>query len=313
MALLLFALVVCLLAGCQAGDPPEPPVVPPPEDLSTWGSPALMQLPPARKPLPQLLPDKPGKAETVQAFQPGTIYTIAVAVGTPLDIVLEQGEKVRDIMAGDRTPQPEGHPAPWDVKEGKDGEGEAARSHIFVTVSEAGLHQGVTITTTRRIYYLALASVKQASTRVLRWTYLPVPEHERPAEDKPRLLPHPDEHRQYHVGYTLAAKGAMPAWQPRHVVDDGTKMYLVYPEVTLFSTVPMVRMIGPNGPQLVNSRQFLNVVIIDQLAPRLELRAGIGDTAEVVTITRGQLRTIACPGDMDCPQWPAAAQQLAGR
>jgi type IV secretion system protein VirB9 len=272
-----------------------------------------MQLPPARKPLPQTLPEKPGKAETVQAFQPGTIYPIAVAVGTPLDIVLEQGEEVRDIMAGDRTPQPEGHPPPWVVKEGKDGAGASARSHIFVTVSEVGLHQGVTVTTTRRIYYLALSSVKQASTRVLRWTYLPVPEHEQPAEDKPRLLPHPDEPRQYHVGYTLASKGAAPAWQPRHIVDDGAKIYLVYPEVTLFSTVPMVRMIGPNGPQLVNSRQFLNVVIIDQLAPRLELRAGIGETAEVVTITRGSLRTIACPGDQECPQWPAAAQQLAGR
>jgi len=54
---------------------------------------------------------------------------------------------------------------------------------------------------------------------------------------------------------------------PRAVVDDGKKLYILYPEVTLFGTVPLVRLLGPNGPQLVNARQYLNVVIVDQLPP----------------------------------------------
>ena len=37
----------------------------------------------------------------------------------------------------------------------------------------------------------------------------------------------------------------------------------------------------------------------------------LGEHAEVVTITRGNLRTIACPGDEACPVWPQAAQALA--
>jgi len=98
---------------------------------------------------------------------------------------------------------------------------------------------------------------------------------------------------------------------PRQVVDDGKKTYILFPEVTLFETVPMLRLIGPNGPQLVNVRQYLNVLILDQLLPRGELRVGIGEHAETVTITRGQLQTIACPGDPRCPGWPAAAQVLA--
>jgi hypothetical protein len=73
----------------------------------------------------------------------------------------------------------------------------------------------------------------------------------------------------------------------------------------------MLRLIGPNGPELVNARQFLNVVIVDQLVARGELRVGIGDHAETVTITRGELKTIACPGDPACPVWPQAAQALA--
>jgi type IV secretory pathway VirB9-like protein len=96
-------------------------------------------------------------------------------------------------------------------------------------------------------------------------------------------------------------------------VDDGKKVYIVYPEVTLFDTVPLLRLIGPNGPQLVNARQYLNVVIVDQLVGRAELRVGVGETAETVTMTRGTLRTIACPGDEACPVWPQAAQYLARR
>jgi type IV secretion system protein VirB9 len=111
------------------------------------------------------------------------------------------------------------------------------------------------------------------------------------------------------VGYSL--DGATPDWQPRRVLDDGKKTYILYPEVTLFETVPMLRLIGPNGPHLVNARQYLNVVIVDQLVARGELRVGIGEHAETVTITRGQLKTIACPGDPSCPVWPQAAQVLA--
>jgi hypothetical protein len=90
-------------------------------------------------------------------------------------------------------------------------------------------------------------------------------------------------------------------------------MFVLYPEVTLFGSVPLVRAVGVNGPALVNSRQFLNVVILDFLAPRLELRVGVGESAQVVTITRNVLHTIQCPGDTDCPVWPVAAQGLARR
>jgi hypothetical protein len=67
---------------------------------------------------------------------------------------------------------------------------------------------------------------------------------------------------------------------PRHVVDDGKKLYSVYSEVTLFGTVPLLRMLGPHGPQLVHARQYLNVVIVDQLLATAELRVGTGERAD---------------------------------
>ncbi len=152
-----------------------------------------------------------------------------------------------------------------------------------------------------------------SKVRVVRWRY-PGAEHAAPVAPKaPGLLPDPHEPARYHVGYQLTTSQPQPSWLPRHIVDDGKKTYIVYPEVTLFERVPLLRLSGPNGPQLVNARQFLNVVIVDHLLARAELRVGIGETAETVTITRGALRTITCPGEEACPQWPQAAQALARR
>jgi type IV secretory pathway VirB9-like protein len=154
--------------------------------------------------------------------------------------------------------------------------------------------------------------VKQSPIRAIRWKYADAPQ-EQPRPVEPSLLPHPDTPRQYHVGYQVATSQPAPQWVPRHIVDDGTKLYIVYPEITLFKSVPLVRKIGPNGPQPVNSRQFLNTVILDELPARVELRVGTGTYAETATITQGQLRTISCPGDPECPVWPAAATHISAR
>ena len=305
-------LLLMVLLGCTHDEAP-PPVPPPPEDLSTWSVPALVQPPP---PVPQRAApaeDKPTAAEKVYAFTPGATYAVNVPVGWPLDIVLERGEQVRNIVGGDRAPAQEGQTPRWEVKEGAEGTGDTARGHIFVTVTAPGLTTGLIVTTTKRTYYITCKSVHTTPTRVLRWTYAPPPPETPLRAKEPGLLPDPGTPMRYHVGYQLTSSTpAAPAWLPRHIVDDGKKVYIIYPEVALFDTVPIVRLLGPNGPQLVNARQFLNVVILDQLLARAELRVGIGAHAETVTITRGALRTIACPGDAACPVWPQAAAPLAG-
>ena len=306
---------VCLVAGCQTGEPPPPPVVAMVEDLSTWSVPELVQ--PERRSMSARSPKVPaGAAEKVYDYAPGVAVEVPVALGQPLDIVLEAGELVRQIVDGDRAPAEQGQARRWEVKEGGDGLGEGVRPHVFVTVAEAGLTNGVTITTTRRTYYLTCKSVAKSPVRVVRWHYPTESAATVPVQETPGPLPHPDQPRQYHVGYEIkATRQPPPVWTPRQVVDDGTKLYLIYPEVTLFASVPLVRAIGVNGPQLLNARQHLNVVILDALFPTLELRVGVGDAAELVTITRGKgLRTITCPDDgEDCPQWPAATRHLARR
>jgi type IV secretory pathway VirB9-like protein len=225
-------------------------------------------------------------------------------------------------VGGEASAVPPGQSAPsegqgtqhphWDWSEAKHGAGESLQAHLLLRANAPGIMMGLVITTTRRTYLLTCKSVKSAPLRVVRWKY-PQDTPESPPAPDPGLLPDPAHPKLYHIGYESKGSRANINFFPRHVVDDGKKMFLVYPEVSLFETVPVVRMIGPNGPQLINVRQYLNVVIVDQLAPRLELRVGIGENAEIVTITRGNLRTIECPADPNCPVWPAAAQTLARR
>jgi P-type conjugative transfer protein TrbG len=305
-SVLLLLLLLAVLLGC-AHEEPLPPVPPHPEDLSTWSVPELVQPTPEEPPAPTPVAEKPTSAEQVHTYTPGTTFAVTVPVDVPLDLVLERGEQVRNIVGGDRAPAEATQTPRWEVKEGADGNGETLRQHVFVTAAVPHLTMGLILTTTKRTYYLTCKSVKTSPIRVVRWQYPRDPAEKLLRAKEPGLLPDPAQPRHYHIGYELTSSQPPPSWNPRQVVDDGKKTYIIYPEVTLFETVPMLRLIGPNGPQLVNARQFLNIVIVDQLVPRAELRVGLGARAETVTITRGALQTIACPGDQACPVWPQAA------
>jgi type IV secretory pathway VirB9-like protein len=311
--LLALALSMALYWGCTQEVPPPEATPPPPEDLSTWSAPALVQQSAQVRQTPVSEEPKPTPAEKLYDFASGGTYLAPVMVGFPLDILFERGEEIRNYSGGDPELLEQGQQANrWEVKPGASGRDATMRPHLFLRATEPGLKMGLVITTTKRIYYLTCASVKQSPIRAIRWKYADAPQ-EQPRPVEPSLLPHPDTPRQYHVGYQVATSQPAPQWVPRHIVDDGTKLYIVYPEITLFKSVPLVRKIGPNGPQPVNSRQFLNTVILDELPARVELRVGTGTYAETATITQGQLRTISCPGDPECPVWPAAATHISAR
>ena len=163
---------VCLLSGCQIGEPPPPPTAPVAEDLSTWAVPELVQ-PERQARASNARPAKvpAGAAEKVYDYTPGVTVEVPVALDQPLDIVLEPGEQVRQIVDGDRAPAEQGQARRWEVREGGDGSGDGLRPHVFVTVTTPGLTNGITITTTRRVYYIACKSVAKSPTRVLRWHY----------------------------------------------------------------------------------------------------------------------------------------------
>src|SRR5215471_5187097 len=103
--LAIVGVILVLVFGCTK-EAPLPPVAPPPEDLSTWAAPELVQVPPEASPVPDEPPavEKPTAAEKVYPYTPGTTFTVQVVPNAPLDLVLEGGEQVRNIVGGDRSP-----------------------------------------------------------------------------------------------------------------------------------------------------------------------------------------------------------------
>src|SRR5262249_11877354 len=144
-----------LLVGCAHEDPAPPAVPPPPDDLSTWTVPELVQVPASQAPVAPPTEARPSPGEKVYDYTPGTTYAATVALGWQLDILLERGEQVRNIVGGDRAPAEGAQTPRWEVKEGAEGNGDTVRSHVFVTATEPGLTLGVIITSTKRVYYLA--------------------------------------------------------------------------------------------------------------------------------------------------------------
>ena len=72
--------------GCTQEAPELPPVPVPPEDLSTWTVPELVQPEPEAPAPPGPVEEKPTAAERVYPYTPGTTFAAPVAVGATLDI-----------------------------------------------------------------------------------------------------------------------------------------------------------------------------------------------------------------------------------
>lgn len=315
---LLGCLVLCA-AGCGGKDPVLPAVPPMPDDLALWSAPVVPPLPPVIEvapPAQEVLPvpavktsplpkgkrgaacsSAPPRPAGLPLFVDDAEFAASVMPGYPLTVVLESGETIVSISGGDRPLLAEGEVAPWEIKHSPPG----TRPYVFITVTKPGLAMGLVVATDRRTYTLSLKSVPQTTTRQLRWRYAAPPV----VAVVPAVPsgPLPTGRFRLHIGYSVTAQGdTRPEWTPT-VYDSGEKMFLIFPITTLYQEAPLLRGIGVNGPYLLNSRQVGRVVVVDQVAPRLELRLGTGERASVVQVTRGMLDTINCPGHVQCPNW----------
>jgi type IV secretion system protein TrbG len=284
---------------------PAPPLA---EDLG-WSMPAPVKT--------SELPSTPTEPETarsprekVYAFTAGESYRVDVAVGVPMDVILQPGEEIQNWADGDRSPMETQEQKPlWEFKQSYSGQGMTGRPHMLITVPKPGLTNGLTMTTTKRTYYLDLKSVTKTTARSVRWTYTDEPPPA--AKVPPRLWPDPAQPQRYHAGYEITTTEPKPVWTVRQVVDDGQKTYLIFPPTMTTLDAPLIRLVGSQGPEMVNARQAGSVVILDRLFNRAELRLGTEKTAQVVTVQRQTPRTITCPGDADCPVWPDAVVRAA--
>jgi type IV secretion system protein TrbG len=190
------------------------------------------------------------------------------------DIVLEPGESVLNIATGDS--------ARWVIASAQSGPN-GDTPHVLVKPTQAGLRTNLVITTTKRTYYIQLASADETLYPRIGFYYpeeaaaqaaaAQAAQRAKEADEMTRLplLP-PNE---LDVQYNVTGDASL---MPTRVFNDKVHTYIEY-EPALPVDAPVVTMVGPGGDdQIINYRIIGNLYIIDGVPNELRLTqyAGTG-------------------------------------
>jgi P-type conjugative transfer protein TrbG len=222
---------------------------------------------------------------TTYTYEDKALFSIDTAPMRVTDLVLERGETlVSQPTAGDA--------ARWVISV-VPGE---AQTHVFVKPLRPGLRTNLTLTTTRRTYFLELSSHGDG-------TYMAGVEWQYPGDDAARhqeALAQAERERQgatavadlqaLRFDYRIQVAAGDPSWKPTMVFDDGRKTFIRFPRRITGSASPILlipRTGTTKDAKYVNYRVKNDLYVVDYLFDSAELRLPAGDsTADVVRITR---------------------------
>ncbi|HWU96020.1 MAG TPA: P-type conjugative transfer protein TrbG [Sphingomonas sp.] len=219
-------------------------------------------------------------ATAVMPYAEGTIYQVTTTPERVTDIVLEPGEVLGAVASGDT--------ARWVIGDTTSGAGAGKRVHILVKPYAAGLSTNLVITTDRRTYHIALASVRSVGMSALTWTYpqdalLAIKRSEEAAAAAAPVAAGLDVDQLY---FNYAISGDTPRWRPLRAFDDGRQTYIEFPASLAVGEAPPLFLVGAKGEaQLVNYRLRGRYYVVDRLFDVAELRLGTKHQ-EVVRLTR---------------------------
>ncbi|PVM84440.1 P-type conjugative transfer protein TrbG [Caulobacter radicis] len=309
------------LAACANGKVPPPPIAydaadfrpaqiaaEPPKPVEIVEVPKPLPLPGQLLPAPSTRPQteppparveaanraamrEPSTAGYINAVQvypwaEGALYRLYTAPERVSDVALEPGEQLTAVSAGDTVR--------WVIGDTTSGEGLSKRVHVLIKPFAAGLSTNMVITTDRRAYHLALESTDATAMAAISWIYpqdrliaLRRQNAEAAAAQPAAVNVAIDSMR-----FRYMISGDSPAWRPVRAWDDGSKVYIEFPDRLDQGEAPPLFVVGPLGDsQLVNYRVRGNRYIVDRLFAAAELRLGEAPQ-QVVRVTRvdGQSR-----------------------
>ena len=224
-------------------------------------------------------PRREGYYNAIQVYpwSEGALYQVYAAPGQITSIALEPGETLTGsgpIAAGDT--------ARWIIGDTESGSGVGRRVLVLVKPSRADITTNLVITTDKRTYMIELRSGEKPYMPAVAWAY------PQPAGGGAQALPATPAipavaARNYRYGLT----GDTPPWKPIAVYDDGRRVYVEFPRGIVQGEMPPIFVLGPNGQtQIVNSRIYQHILIVDRLFGAAELRLGAGDRQQTVRIVR---------------------------
>ena len=224
-------------------------------------------------------PRREGYYNAIQIYpwSEGALYQVYAAPGQITNIALEPGESLTGagpIAAGDT--------ARWIIGDTESGSGLSRRVHILVKPTRPDITTNLVITTDRRIYMLELRAEAKPYMPAVAWAYPALPASQRGTVPTTPIIPAAAA-RHYRYGLT----GDTPPWRPVAVYDDGRRVYVEFPRGIAQGEMPPIFVLGNDGePQLVNSRIYQNILIVDRIFGAAELRLGSGKQQQTVRIVR---------------------------
>ena len=227
-------------------------------------------------------------AAQVFGYETGRVYEVWTAPMRITTITLEPGERITAKAAGDTER--------WMIGETTSGEGDAQQVQILIKPFRAGIATNMVVTTSRRMYLLALRAADSADAfnTLVSWTHPSPPspiesvQSAQPADAHPALQPGClSAARSLNQNYRIRTdRRARPDWTPVSVSDDGRQTFIAFPDSLGSTEAPPLFVIDEGGnAQLVNWRKRGTVYVVDRLFERAELRLG-ADNLRVVRIER---------------------------
>lgn len=210
-------------------------------------------------------------AAQIYDYAPGAIYEVYGAPGYISTVLLEPGETIITVAAGDTTR--------WMVEQAVGGDVVHARGMLLIKPTRASIRTNIVLVTDRRSYAIeAIATSGQTYSAQTAWRY--------PADADHELSGGPIAFETLNFAYRIrTVRGFNPRWRPVRVFDDGRKTYIEFPPAMATSEAPPLFVIENGEAVLVNYRVSGDRYVIDRLFDIAELRLG-AERPVIVRISR---------------------------
>lgn len=198
-------------------------------------------------------------ARQIYAYEPGALYELYANPNYISTILLEPGETLIDIAAGDT--------ARWMVTETTAETQTEGRTIVLVKPQARGLRTNIVLITDRRTYLIeAIAQAGEAYAAQMAWSY---PREAWAQAPNPAI-------GQVNLDYRIRTIGGRaPVWAPLRVFDDGRRTWIEFsPDVAAADMAPLFVMTG-EGAEIANYRVVGHRYMVDRLFDAAELRLGV--------------------------------------
>lgn len=182
-------------------------------------------------------PDRTGFVNAIQQYPyaDGALYQVYAKPGQVTDIALQEGEQL--VGSG---PVASGDTVRWMIGDTVSGVGASARVHILVKPFRPDIATNLVINTDRRTYHLELRANPSVYMASVSWSYpqdeLIALRQSRAAAD--RAAPVAAGMDLASLNFRYAIEGDRPDWRPLRAFDDGTRVFIEFPESVAQGELP---------------------------------------------------------------------------